>query len=132
MSQDEVARYLCWSKHGLDHHQFQVLYSLQGPLQDVCPMPSASASTVMGPMAAAVALAAAQAAMTAAERAAAEIAEFRAHLGGDSVHVEVDPEAPPAIKSSPSLSGGDGAAPEMGYYEYLERCLGTICLTKLA
>ena len=87
-------------------------------MQDVRPTPAALESTVMpaavGPMAAAVALAAAQAAMTAAERAAAEIAEFRAHLGGDSVHVEVDPEAPPAIKTSPSVSGGDGAAPKIG------------------
>lgn len=40
--------------------------------------------------------------MTASERAAAELEEF-ARLG----HADVDPYAPPAMKASPSVSGGD-------------------------
>lgn len=40
--------------------------------------------------------------MTAAERAAAELEEFAAQA-----HADLDRNAPPAIKSSPSVSGGE-------------------------
>lgn len=41
------------------------------------------------------------AALSAAERAAAELEEF-----ARTAHADVDPHAPPAMKASPSVSGG--------------------------
>ncbi len=43
--------------------------------------------------------------MTAAERAAAELEEFARQS-----HADVDPNAPPAVKSSPSVSGDEQGA----------------------
>lgn len=45
-------------------------------------------------------------ALSAAERAAAELEEF-----ARTAHADVDPHAPPAMKASPSVSGGDGGNP---------------------
>ena len=51
--------------------------------------------------------------MTAAERAAAELEEFARQS-----HADVDPNAPPAVKSSPSVSGDEQGVPAL-VYEFL-------------